>query len=141
MPSAGLSRANRAFVAQLNRKLPGPFTPDDAATAAGVDHARAARLLRHLAEQGWVARVQRGRTLVVISHEYSDMAGYDRILVMQGGRIVESGAHAALLDARGYSPHRPDVARQLRDNELPLTTLAEYRHLLHELGARVGKKA
>jgi len=60
MPSAGLSRANRAFVAQLNRKLPGPFTPDDAATAAGVDHARAARLLRHLAEQGWVARVQRG---------------------------------------------------------------------------------
>ncbi len=58
--SAGLSRSNRAFVAQLNRELHGPFTPDDAAAAAGVDHARAARLLRHLAEQGWVARVQRG---------------------------------------------------------------------------------
>lgn len=60
MASAGLSRANRAFVAQLHRELPGPFTPDDAAKAAGVDRARAARLLRHLAEQGWVARVQRG---------------------------------------------------------------------------------
>ncbi len=57
---AGLSGANRAFVAQLNRALPGPFTPADAAAATGVDHARAARLLRHLAEQGWVARLQRG---------------------------------------------------------------------------------
>lgn len=60
MVAAGLSRANRAFVAQLNRDLAGPFTPEQAARAAGVDHARAARLLRHLAEQGWVARVQRG---------------------------------------------------------------------------------
>lgn len=60
MAPAGLSRANRAFVAQLNRVLPGPFTPEQAAKAAGLDHPRAARLLRHLAEQGWVARVQRG---------------------------------------------------------------------------------
>ncbi len=60
MTAAGLSRANRAFVAQLNRDLPGPFTAEQAARVAGVDHARAARLLRHLAEQGWVARVRRG---------------------------------------------------------------------------------
>lgn len=58
--AAGLSRRNRAFVAQLNRELRGPFTPAEAAAATEVDHARAARLLRHLAEQGWVARVQRG---------------------------------------------------------------------------------
>jgi len=38
----------------------GPFTAEQAATVAGVDRARASRLLRHLAEQGWVARVQRG---------------------------------------------------------------------------------
>ena len=60
MAAAGLSRDNREFVARLHRALPGPFTPSEAATAAGVDHARAARLLRHLAEQGWVARLQRG---------------------------------------------------------------------------------
>ncbi len=60
MAVAGLSGANRAFVAQLNRELRGPFTPADAAAATGVEHARAARLLRHLAEQGWIARVQRG---------------------------------------------------------------------------------
>jgi predicted transcriptional regulator of viral defense system len=60
MAAAGLSSTNREFVARLNRGLRGPFTPAAAATATGVDHARAARLLRHLAEQGWVARLQRG---------------------------------------------------------------------------------
>lgn len=58
--SAGLSEQSRAFVTRLNRKLAGPFTVADAAAAADVDHARAARLLRHLAAQGWVARVRRG---------------------------------------------------------------------------------
>lgn len=60
MAAAGLSGANRAFVGQLHRELRGPFTPAQAAKVTDVDHARAARLLRHLAEQGWVARVQRG---------------------------------------------------------------------------------
>jgi len=48
-----------------------------------------------------VARVHRGRTLIVISHEYADMASYDRILVLKDGRLVESGPHDALLKARG----------------------------------------
>ncbi len=60
MAAAGISQANRAFVAEINRKLPGPFTPKDAAQATGVDHERVARLLRHLADQGWVVRLQRG---------------------------------------------------------------------------------
>jgi ATP-binding cassette, subfamily B, bacterial len=40
-------------------------------------------------------------TLIVISHEYADMASYDRILVLKDGRLVESGPHEALLKARG----------------------------------------
>jgi len=60
MEAGGISRSNRAFVAALNRELPGPFTAAEAAEAAEVDCARAARLLRQLAAQGWVARVQRG---------------------------------------------------------------------------------
>jgi predicted transcriptional regulator of viral defense system len=60
MSTGGLSGANRVFVAQLNRAMRGPFTPADAAEATDTDHARAARLLRHLAEEGWVARLQRG---------------------------------------------------------------------------------
>jgi len=65
MPAAGLSSSNRGFVAQLNRAFPGPFTSTDAAAATGFDHARAARLLRQLADQGWVARVQRGLYITV----------------------------------------------------------------------------
>ena len=48
-----------------------------------------------------VARVHRDRTLIVISHEYSDMARYDRLLVLANGRLVESGSHAHLMQARG----------------------------------------
>ncbi len=48
-----------------------------------------------------VARVHRNRTLIVIAHDYADMARYDRIVVMQGGRVIESGPHDTLLRSRG----------------------------------------
>ena len=48
-----------------------------------------------------VARVHRNRTLIVIAHDYTDMARYDRVVVMQGGRIIESGSHETLLRSRG----------------------------------------
>lgn len=60
MVAKGISEENRAFVAMLNRSLPGPFTPADAAAATKMDPKRAARLLQHLARQGWVSRLQRG---------------------------------------------------------------------------------
>lgn len=52
--------------------------------------------------------------------------------------FAQAGHELALLEQRGYNPTRGDVARQLRENRLPATTLAEYRHLLRELAARVG---
>jgi ABC-type multidrug transport system fused ATPase/permease subunit len=48
-----------------------------------------------------VARVHRNRTLIVISHQYSELSSYDRILVLEAGRVVESGPHRALMQARG----------------------------------------
>ena len=48
-----------------------------------------------------VARVHRGRTLVVIAHDLTDMAAYDRVLVLEGGRLVEQGTHESLLRSRG----------------------------------------
>lgn len=50
-----------------------------------------------------------------------------------------AGRALATLEKRGYNPARSDVARQLRENRLPDTTVADYAHLLRQLGARVGK--
>ncbi|HZS08529.1 MAG TPA: ABC transporter ATP-binding protein [Blastocatellia bacterium] len=48
-----------------------------------------------------VSRLQQGRTLLVISHQFSGIENFDQILVMKGGRIVESGTHEQLLERRG----------------------------------------
>ena len=66
-----------------------------ASAAASVDPV-SARLIHES-----VARVHRGRTLVVIAHDLADMAAYDRVLVLQDGRLVEQGSHDSLLRARG----------------------------------------
>ena len=42
-----------------------------------------------------------GRTVIAIAHRLSTIAQMDRIVVMNEGRIVEQGTHAALLSAAG----------------------------------------
>lgn len=46
--------------------------------------------------------VMRGRTTLVIAHRLSTIEKADRILVMDEGRLVESGTHAQLLEQNGY---------------------------------------
>jgi len=48
-----------------------------------------------------LAGLLRGRTTLVIAHRLSTIERADRILVMDEGRIVESGTHAKLLAAGG----------------------------------------
>lgn len=60
MAPAGVSTDNRVVLTVLNQAFAGPFTIAEAAEVAGLEPARAARLLRHLTAQGWLVRIRRG---------------------------------------------------------------------------------
>jgi ATP-binding cassette subfamily B protein len=47
------------------------------------------------------SRLASGRMAVIISHRFSTVRMADRIIVLDGGHIVEDGSHAELLQAKG----------------------------------------
>jgi ATP-binding cassette subfamily B protein len=65
---------------------------DDA--LASVDNVTAAAILDSV-------RRQRGRSILMISHQLSAAAACDRVLVMEEGRIVQEGRHEELLRREG----------------------------------------
>ncbi len=55
--------------------------------------------------QASLERLMKGRTTFVVAHRLSTIERADRIVVMEGGRIVEQGSHAHLLAAGGLYSH------------------------------------
>jgi len=51
--------------------------------------------------QGQLELAAIGRTTLIIAHRLSTIMNADEILVMEAGRVIERGTHAALLDAGG----------------------------------------
>jgi hypothetical protein len=81
---------------------------------------------------GEVAEVEANRAQAV-SRKNSTQRGLEEYFGIAGREL-------ALLEARGYSPDRSDVSRLLRENRLKPMTAPEFRHVLHELGLKVGVK-
>ena len=71
-----------------------PILVLDEATSA-LDSEAEAAIQRALEEAA------RGRTVLAIAHRLSTIAAMDRLVVMEGGRIVEEGTHAALAASGG----------------------------------------
>jgi ATP-binding cassette, subfamily B, bacterial MsbA len=51
--------------------------------------------------QSALARIRKGRTSLIIAHRLSTVEAVDRIVVIDKGRIVETGTHAELLKSNG----------------------------------------
>ena len=74
--------------------------------------------------QDALMRLMEGRTVIAIAHRLSTIVGMDRLLVLDGGKLVEEGTHASLL-ARGevYATFWKQQTRTARQDARLITAI------------------
>jgi ATP-binding cassette, subfamily B, bacterial len=58
-----------------------------------------------------LSRLMRGRTVIAIAHRLATLRNFDRVVMLQGGRIIDDGAPDVLVKGKG--PYRELVAREM----------------------------
>jgi ATP-binding cassette subfamily B protein len=92
----------RVAIARAVLKDPRILVLDEATSALDAES-------EHLVKEA-LERLMEGRTTLIIAHRLSTVAGADRVCVLDGGKIVQSGAHNALMGQEGL--YRRLVERQ-----------------------------
>ena len=92
----------RVAIARAVLKDPRILVLDEATSALDAES-------EHLVKEA-LDRLMKGRTTLIIAHRLSTVKDADRVVVLDGGRIVQSGRHAVLLREDGL--YRKLVERQ-----------------------------
>ena len=58
-----------------------------------------------------LGRLMRGRTVIAIAHRLATLRNFDRVIMLQAGRIIEDGPPDLLMQGRG--PYRELIAREM----------------------------
>ena len=58
-----------------------------------------------------LARLMRGRTVIAIAHRLATLRNFDRVIMLQGGKIIEDGPPDRLM--QGTGPYQELVAREM----------------------------
>ena len=83
----------RIAIARMFLKNPAIVVLDEATSA--LDNASEAEVKKAL------DALLRGKTTIAVAHRLSTIRDYDRIVVIEGGSIVESGTYAELMEKKG----------------------------------------
>lgn len=91
----GLSQGQkqRILIARAVYKNPDFIFLDEATNALDAKNERA--IVENLDE------FYKGRTVVVVAHRLSTVKNADQIIVVDGGKVIETGSHATLIEKRG----------------------------------------
>lgn len=91
----GLSQGQkqRILIARAVYKTPDFIFLDEATNALDAKNERA--IVENLNE------FYKGRTVVVVAHRLSTVKNADQIIVLDGGKVVETGNHATLIESKG----------------------------------------
>jgi ABC-type multidrug transport system fused ATPase/permease subunit len=81
------------------RREPLLFVLDE--PTASLDAPSEQAIFEHYMSRARELAARSGAITVIVSHRFSTVAGADLILVMAGGRLVQSGTHDELVDAEG----------------------------------------
>jgi ABC transporter fused permease/ATP-binding protein len=83
----------RVAIARAVLKDPRLLILDEATSALDAES-------EHLVQDA-LERLMKRRTTLIIAHRLSTVMGADRVMVLEGGRVVQSGSHSALMGQDG----------------------------------------